>query len=319
VIRQKLENFTPKSDKLFGIYRGVVEDRSGDPLKLGRIKIRVFGIHTDKKIKDRLSGVATEDLPWAEPAAPLMGGSSGFGSFSVPLQGAHVFLFFENGNQTQPRYFATAPGVPTEKCDPKKGFNDPDGVYPRPDRINEPDTHRLSRNEKIDQTIVKHKNDNTDKNVPTSTPSETWSEPNSAYKASYPNNMVMTTETGITIEVDSTSGQERIHIYHPSNSYLEIDNQGNMIFRNAKNRYEITDVDRKAHIMSNNSDTVGTDNKRKVGNNEVIDIGTDRTVTIGNDETIQIGGNLKINVNGTVDIIAGGNIKVKGPRIDLNP
>ena len=39
--------------------RNVVEDRN-DPTKLGRVRVRCVGYHTDNKTK-----IPTEDLPWA--------------------------------------------------------------------------------------------------------------------------------------------------------------------------------------------------------------------------------------------------------------
>ena len=40
-------------------FTGVVEDRN-DPTKLGRVRVRCVGHHTDDKLK-----IPTEDLPWA--------------------------------------------------------------------------------------------------------------------------------------------------------------------------------------------------------------------------------------------------------------
>jgi hypothetical protein len=170
------------------ICRGVVEDNN-DPLKLGRVKVRIWGLHTDKKIKDDYEGIPTEELPWAEPAYSIIEGSvSGYGLWCVPLQGSHVYVFFENGNPMEPRYFASAPGIPTETPDSSKGFSDPDGVYP--ERLNESDMDENAR-DKI------------------------------------PHNIVLHTHGGHIIEIDSTPGDRRIRIYHPSGTEDEIDENGN--------------------------------------------------------------------------------------------
>ena len=42
-------------------FAGVVEDRQ-DPLKLGRVRVRCLGYHTDDR-----NVLPTEDLPWAFP------------------------------------------------------------------------------------------------------------------------------------------------------------------------------------------------------------------------------------------------------------
>ncbi|MFW6377495.1 MAG: hypothetical protein ACOCZ5_02500 [bacterium] len=97
------------------------------------------------------------------------GGVSGFGSWSVPLQGSHVFLFFENGNHLQPRYFASAPGKPTTKehgFEGNTGFKDPDGQYPTEHRLNQPDFHKLTRND-IESTIVEAKKEHLEEDIET--------------------------------------------------------------------------------------------------------------------------------------------------------
>ena len=84
-------------NRLYGIFRGVVENNI-DPKKAGRCQIRIFGVHTDNKEVDLLDSVPTKNLIWAQPCTPIFGGISGVGIYGVPCQGAHVFLFFENGN-----------------------------------------------------------------------------------------------------------------------------------------------------------------------------------------------------------------------------
>ena len=55
-------------------YTGVVEDRH-DPLYLGRVRVRVYGIHTHDK-----SMIATPDLPWSDVLMPVTSGAlSGLG------------------------------------------------------------------------------------------------------------------------------------------------------------------------------------------------------------------------------------------------
>ena len=94
-------------------YLGIVEDRLSDPLKLGRIKVRVFGVHTEA-----LNDIPTEDLPWAIPLMPAGSASlSGIGD-AVPqyLEGSTVFLFFQDGDsKQQPIILGSFAGIPTLK------------------------------------------------------------------------------------------------------------------------------------------------------------------------------------------------------------
>jgi hypothetical protein len=111
-----------------GIYRGSVV-LNDDPLKLGRVKIKVFGIMDSTDIPNA-------SLPWAVPAMPLSNGAgSSSGSFYVPDVGTKVFLFFEEGNHMSPVYFAEAQdgvsGLPSFKDThyPKRvGFKLSNGV-----------------------------------------------------------------------------------------------------------------------------------------------------------------------------------------------
>ena len=72
---------------------GVCEDRD-DPLKMGRIRVRALGIHTEN-----LRSLPTEDLPWAYVMAPTTTPSmNGLGE-TPPfiVQGAWVIGFFKDG------------------------------------------------------------------------------------------------------------------------------------------------------------------------------------------------------------------------------
>lgn len=74
-----------------GEWYGVVED-TRDPLKLGRVRVRIKGIHTDNKMK-----LPTEDLPWASVQQP----PNVWGTFSVLLEGTNVTGYFSDGVKSQ--------------------------------------------------------------------------------------------------------------------------------------------------------------------------------------------------------------------------
>lgn len=293
---------------LSGIFRAVVESNQ-DPLKAGRVKVRVWGIHTKVKERGEKEGIPTSDLPWAEPALGLIEGSiSGFGMWSVPLQGSHVAVFFENGNIMRPIYFATLPGIPTEEPNTTEGFNDPDGVYPTSHRLDEPDLHRLARGESS-ETIVTSKNSNLDSGVATAL-GGSWSEPAAGNQSTYPHNIVLATHGGILQEWDSTTGAKRWHIYHPSNSYIEISDSGDMVIRNQKDKFEIVISNKNTHIKGSRNVTTDADSKEKVGMNADVEIGSNLTE--------EVGGNWEIHISGQVDINCDGIVNVTGNVINLN-
>lgn len=108
-----MENFIGKDG--FNWWVGVVESRM-DPLKMGRVQVRIFGHHTENK-----QLIPTADLPWvacmAAPNAAL--------SFSTPKEGDYVMGFFQDGESGQsPVVIGIYPGIkPATGGD--KGFQDP--------------------------------------------------------------------------------------------------------------------------------------------------------------------------------------------------
>ena len=91
-------------------WHGAVEDID-DPLKLGRVRVRILGWHTDNKTN---FGIRTEDLPWAQVMQPVTSASmSGIGrSPTGMLQGTWVIGFFLDGrNAQQPLVMGTYGGI----------------------------------------------------------------------------------------------------------------------------------------------------------------------------------------------------------------
>jgi len=115
------------------IFYGIIEDRQ-DPLKIGRVRVRCHGIHTDRK-----DLIATPDLPWAQVLLPTTSaGLSGFGTQHGLVEGSSVWGFFRDGEKcNQPVVVGVSAGIPQsgykgqegKDADVKrsitKGFNDP--------------------------------------------------------------------------------------------------------------------------------------------------------------------------------------------------
>jgi hypothetical protein len=68
-----------------------------DPLQLGRVRVRIFGVHSD-----RISDIEESDLPWAQTVSPITeGGSSGIGTnLGIKVQ-AQVYGIFLDGKESQ--------------------------------------------------------------------------------------------------------------------------------------------------------------------------------------------------------------------------
>lgn len=91
------------------IYTGVVEDID-DPLKSDRVRVRVFGLHTDDK-----NLIPTDSLPWAQVMKPADSASiSGIGRSGHGLVcGTWVKLIFEDQDQQYPFILGSISGVST--------------------------------------------------------------------------------------------------------------------------------------------------------------------------------------------------------------
>ena len=115
-----MENFQGQDG--FVWFTGVVEDRN-DPTKLGRVRVRCVGYHTDNKTK-----IPTEDLPWAWVMQNIHTPSmAGWGDTpGVMVEGTWVVGCFRDPEVLQePIVIGTLPGVPNQAGNPNFGFHDP--------------------------------------------------------------------------------------------------------------------------------------------------------------------------------------------------
>ena len=130
----------------FTWFVGCVEDRN-DPERLGRVRVRCLGYHTEDKSK-----IPTEDLPWASvmspTTSPSMNGLGETPSFLVP--GSWVVGFFTDAQTMQePIIMGTLPGKNSTQGDKTKGFTDAThparaDFGPYPIRVQETDVNRLA-------------------------------------------------------------------------------------------------------------------------------------------------------------------------------
>lgn len=282
-------------------YRGVVEDNE-DPEKLGRLKVRIFGIHSDDD-----GECPTDSLPWAEMAVSLNHGFiSGVGYSYVPLKGTYVWVFLDCGNEDKPVVFAACPGISTQKD--SGSFSDPDGTYPLDERLNESDYNRLARNDKVSETDIEISlKAHNDKGVPTAT-GGSWNEPETLNSSgAYPTNTVLETKSGHTIQVDDTDSNERIHVFHKTGSYVEIRPNGDVTIHSINDKYEIVEGTENRHTFIDSNETINANATRIVGLNNDEIIGVDETRTIGNNQTITIGNNQQITIGNNRQLVVGNN------------
>jgi hypothetical protein len=285
---------------------GVVEDRA-DPLNLGRCRVRIFGSHTENK-----QIIKTENLPWAQPIVPVNGSMLS----GTPQEGDYVFGFFMDGDSSQaPCILGVFPGIPQNFANPQDGFSDPrkqselqnsprktkisgsslseDTPKSNPAILGEPTNSRLSRNVKIEETLIGYRNNTLDKNVPTSD-GPSWSEPNSSYSAKFPYNRVLETESGHVLEFDDTPSSERINLSHRKGTFVEFHPNGSKVTKVVGDNFEIMLSDNNVHVK-------GSCN-----------------ITVDGNANLYVKGDIAEKVDGNYTLNVSGDIVMNGKTINLN-
>ena len=324
-------NFLGKNNFIW--FNGVVEDRQ-DPQKLGRLRVRCVGIHTDNK--DELP---TADLPWSQLIHPITSsGISGLGhSPGFIVEGTWVFGYFRDGYAMQePMVIGTLPGKPVELAETSKGFYDPNGVYPK--YKNEVDTNRLATNDTNNPHLGLELRKLTRKTgVPTAdfdavpveehistaieaSDSDTWNQPEIPYAAVYPFNHVFECESGHVMEIDDTKDNERLFTQHRTGTSQEIDKDGNQVNIIKGDHYNIVSGKRQAVIEGNADITIGGRHKiyinkdGQTNNHYDIQVGPNASVNIqvdkGDMNVVLKDGKLNTNVAGDYNMKIGGNMNL---------
>ena len=324
-------NFLGKNNFIW--FNGVVEDRN-DPQKLGRLRVRCVGIHTDNK-----DDLPTSDLPWSQLIHPITSsGISGLGhSPGFIVEGTWVFGYFRDGYAMQePMVIGTLPGKPSELSDTTKGFYDPNGVYPK--YKDEVDTNRLAVNDTSQPHLFLELRKLTRKTgVPTAdfdavpveehistaieaSDSDTWNQPAIPYNATYPYNHVFESESGHVQEIDDTKDNERLFTSHRTGTSQEISPDGTQVNIIKGDHYNIVSGKRQAVIEGNLDITIGGRHKiyinkdGQTNNHYDIQVGPNASVNIqidkGDMNVVLKDGKLNTNVAGDYNMKIGGNMNL---------
>jgi hypothetical protein len=164
----------------FNWFIGVCEDRD-DPKSMGRIRVRVFGAHTDDLVK-----LPTYDLPWSQVILPP---TAKPGEIPNITPGQWVFGFFRDVDMLQePIILGILPGYPVNEPKPTSGFSDPNSADapesqnekyrkapdfgPYPNRTKEPDSNRLTSGLLEAHPEIEERDSSATKDVPTANESK---------------------------------------------------------------------------------------------------------------------------------------------------
>ncbi len=312
-------------------YYGVVESRA-DPKQLGRVRVRVLGIHTEDKVL-----LPTSDLPWAT-VLTHDGANSGLGtSPSFYVEGTWVLVDFFDSDMQEPYVIGGLPGIPSSLGDPTVGFNDPThrdiddtkSVYPAVANVS--DVHENARGsltatspvarDSIRKTAVPTADfDSTTVSTVSgsltvaASDGSTFDEPlviEGTYKPVYPSNHVFSTEKGHLLEFDDTVGFQRIAITHSAGSYQEYSNDGTYVSHVVSKMFEIVSSDKSSLCEGDVIETIDKSLKLKV--NKLNSSGNHYDIEIGEGANFNImvrSGALNMNVNGNVNIFSNDDINM---------
>ena len=306
-------------------FTGVVEDRR-DPMKLGRMKVRIAGLHTEKRELGLTEGIPIEDLPWAHPMQPLTSAAmNGIGTTPLgPVEGTWVVGFFRDGENCQePIVMGTIGGYPMEPPKPI-GFHDPNKVYPKETHLIEPDTHRRARRtfkappkgEEFDSKPTPLDTEGgreEDKGVYKAL-ADTWDEPENPFDALYPFNHVRGTESGHVEEWDDTVDHERMMRWHKAGTFEEIRETGTKVTKIQRDNYRITLGDDFVHVKPNENGLPGAG----PGGNMYVTVDGDCHLAVDGDYKTHVKGNVTTVIDGnwTVDILGNTDISTVGTKLD---
>ncbi len=306
----------------FHFFIGVVEDIL-DPEKLGRVKVRAFGLHTQD-----LNLIPTKDLPWAICVSSIETANiDGIGVAPVGLlRGSVVFGFWMDGESMQhPAVLGSIPGIPITMPNGKVGFNDPEECYPFD--LETPDVNIAARGVKTNYKGVHKATEwRTSNVIGGATCDGGWQEPPSPSMPIYPNNSVREfkfkmcegEDYGHIEEFDSTPGAERYLRHHKtSNNFIESHPDGTEVRKihgphfelNLDDKTLLVKGDWKIEVEGNKTEYIHGDYcllidghySQTVGEYKDVDIGTYFSETIGLYKDITIGAYRKELIGGFSD------------------
>lgn len=241
------DNFIP--------FFGVVEDVE-DPKKLGRVRVRCFGYHTDNPAQ-----IPTERLPWFSSVVSNSAGVNGGGDSPTGYTlNSTVFGYFLDRTYQVGIVVGSLVGE-------TNGTPDLSGLAIQ--NPNHPlyDLRSRNRVKEIQET---------DRN-------QKWSEPEYINKSQYPRNKVFESEGGLIREMDGTPSQERIHEYHPSGSYYEVRPDGTRVVKVVADQYEIVAGDNYVNVRGTCNLTVDSNCKTLIKGDWDIQVsGNKKEIVMGN-------------------------------------
>lgn len=190
------------------------------------------------------------------------------------------------------------------------GFSDPNKKYPTEDEICEPSLSKLSRGD-IKNSIVSLKEQKRKIGVPLPFNMGSWNQPHPSYGAKYPFNRVEESESGHVIEVDDTPNRERLHWYHRSGTFTEIDASGVKVQRIVGDNYVITDRNGYISIEGEADVTVSGNINVYCRSNANVQVEGSANIEVGRNLDIGVAKDINIRTEGDFNVWANGDFNLQ--------
>jgi hypothetical protein len=228
-----------------------------------------------------------------------------------------------SGSTTKNTFENTIDSATPKEIQNQKAFSDPEKKYPKKDYAGYTDVNKLAIGDTSHRYFTIKENKKI-KNVQIANSNEKWSEPNSAYSAAYPYNQVIETEAGHILELDSTPNAERIHLFHTSGSYIEIDINGSSVRKVIGDNYELIDKNDYVFVRGAKKLTIEGKTSIYVKDDASIQVDGDTSIVSHGNMTAECAGVVAINANkaeittkDTLNIVAGGALNIIGDSVNI--
>lgn len=253
-----------------------------DPLELGRVKIRIYGVHSDNQVD-----IPDADLPWAQVVTPITeGGVRNLGGILGIKNDAQVFGLFLDGQSSQmplilgsiPKMEENSPGGLTTSILARGSY-----AETHPSRVNKKNLQEdADGNKIIHSTATAPKLTTVNEKSAAYYGNADWSEPDVAGGTipDYPLNLVKETSGGHVEEFDDTPGAKRYNRYHPSGTFEEIIDDGTKIIKVTGKDYEMFLNGKNVYVNGNLNLTVSGNKRELIQGNYHLEVEGDMTMNL---------------------------------------
>lgn len=233
------------------LYYGIVENNV-DAEMLGRVQVRIVGLHTENRTDaTQQDYMPVVDLPWAQTlqAGTVMSNESS--AFTVPKNGTAVVVSFVDEEEQFPIILGSVPKIPETLPDFTTGFSDPDGVNPSSESLGVSPVSNYATGTPIPGSVTEKI---ADVETGVQCVDNVWNEPPTEFAPEYPENLVIQSGEQI-LELDNSSGKERINLEHDSGTFKEIHPDGTQVTKIQGKEYLIIEGDRNVLIKGGSNIT----------------------------------------------------------------